>query len=41
VAKYTMEMLGYEWTDPFDMRTFEFLNISKTDFEASLSEFSK
>lgn len=41
VAKYTMEMLGYEWTDPFDERTFEFLNISKSDFEASLSEFSQ
>lgn len=41
VIKYAMEMLGYEWTDPFDVRAFDFLNIEKADFEASLLEFTE
>ncbi|MFA9465053.1 MAG: HDOD domain-containing protein [Velocimicrobium sp.] len=39
VTKYAMEMLGYEWTEPFDLLAFDFLNITKDDFEASLAKF--
>ena len=39
ISKYAMEMLGIEWTEDFDLSAFDFLNISKKDFEASLVEF--
>lgn len=39
VTKYAAEMLGYQWTEGFDLCTFDFLNISKNDFEASIVEF--
>jgi len=39
VSKYAMEMLGNECTECFDESTFDFLSITKNDFEASLVEF--
>ncbi|MFA9376059.1 MAG: HDOD domain-containing protein [Lachnotalea sp.] len=39
VIKYATEMIGYQWTEGFDLSTFDYLNISKNDFEASIVDF--
>jgi HD-like signal output (HDOD) protein/CheY-like chemotaxis protein len=40
VIKYATELLGYKWTEGFDSSAFDYLNISKNDFEAEILKFN-
>lgn len=39
VIKYAAKMLGYKWTEGFELSALDFLNISKNDFESGILEF--
>lgn len=39
VIKYAAMILGYQWIEGFNLSVFDFLNISKNDFETSILKF--